>query len=98
MAWIEQPSAAADPSSRGPPSHSQNANDGGVSSFHPPAKYVDSGSWFCWRMLTENPRADSMSWPILVCLPTQNRTSGGSSDSDVKEFAVIALIEPSMSA
>jgi hypothetical protein len=48
-------------------------------------------------MLTENPDARWMSCPIFVFVPTQNKTSGGSSDSDVNEFAVIALIEPSTS-
>src|SRR4030095_5203880 len=33
--------------------------------------------------------------PALTCLPRQKSTSGGSSESDVKELAVSALISPS---
>src|SRR5215510_5937598 len=38
-----------------------------------------------------------MPCPILVSLPTHTRMSGGSSDTEVKEFAVIARNSPSMS-
>src|SRR5688572_26327065 len=48
-------------------------------------------------MLTENPGAVWMSCPALVPFPRQKSTSGGSSDSDVNEFAVMARIEPSTS-
>jgi hypothetical protein len=54
----------------------------------------------CWpsdSTLIEKPVAAWMACPALVCLPTQNRTSGGSSDTEVKELAVIARIVPSTS-
>jgi len=38
-----------------------------------------------------------MSCPVRVFLPTQKSTSGGSSDSDVKELAVSACTVPSIS-
>ncbi|MNC87451.1 hypothetical protein D3C83_31790 [compost metagenome] len=48
-------------------------------------------------MLIEKPVAAWIAWPARVCWPTQKRTSGGSSDSDVKEFAVMARVVPSTS-
>ena len=41
-------------------------------------------------MLTEKRAAWRMASLMCADLPQQNRTSGGSSDSDVNEFAVIA--------
>ena len=35
---------------------------------------------------------------MCAVLPTQNSTSGGSSESEVNELAVIARIDPSTSA
>jgi len=38
-----------------------------------------------------------MSCPVFVVLPTQNRTSGGSSETPVNELTVNARITPSIS-
>ena len=48
-------------------------------------------------LLTENPAAERMNALRWAVLPTQNSTSGGSSDSDVNAFAVIALTASSAS-
>ena len=48
-------------------------------------------------MLTQNRCAQADELPVLVFLPTQNSTSGGSSDSDVNELAVSACTVPSIS-
>src|SRR5574342_580625 len=86
------------PSSLGPPSHDVNVNGGGCSSFHDPAKYDDRSCWSCPRMLTAKPETARMCRPAFVSLPRQNSTSGGSSDNDVNEFAVIARTSPSLSS
>src|SRR4029453_8884337 len=94
---MAHPSAAAHPSSRGPPCQVRNENGGGAACFHAPAKYVESSCCPCPRMLTENPCAVCINRPRWAFLPTQKSTSGGSSESDVNAFAVIALMVPSTS-
>src|SRR5688572_12697624 len=98
MPWVRHPRAAIQPSSSGPPSHVMNENGGGgASGAHPPAKYDERSRWSPRRMLIEKPGAERICRPALVSFPRQNSTSGGSSDSDVNEFAVIARISPSTS-
>src|SRR5262245_64681330 len=97
MALIRHPSAAMQPSSRGPPSHAENVNGGGSSPLHEPAKYDDRSCCSWLRMLTANPDTFRICCPAFVSFPRQKSTSGGSSDSDVKEFAVIARTSPSLS-
>ena len=48
-------------------------------------------------MLTQNRAPTWISCPVRVTFPTQKRTSGGSSDSDVNELAVSACTVPSIS-
>src|SRR5918995_361484 len=48
-------------------------------------------------MLIENPAAEWIEWPALVSLPRQKSTSGGSSEREVNELAVMARISPSIS-
>ena len=75
-----------------------NENGGGAGSFQPPAKYVERSCWVSARMLTEKRFVWWIAWPMCAVLPTQKRTSGGSSDSDVNAFAVIPRTSPSTSA
>src|SRR5215467_8615232 len=90
--------AAPEPTRIGPPCHGSNVNGGGSGSFQPPAKYVERFCWSCRRMLTEKPLARWIACPMWAFFATQNRTSGGSSESDVNAFAVIPLTSPSMFA
>src|SRR5262245_43107804 len=58
----------------------------------------ESSSWCSPRMFTANLRAFSILGQVVEVRATQNSTSGGSSDTDVNEFAATPAGSPSESA
>src|SRR5580765_7827293 len=86
------------PSIRWPPSQASRENGGGVGSFQPPAKYVETSCCVSARMFTEKRRASRIEWLMCADLPQQNRMSGGSSNSEEKALAVIPRMSPVTSA
>src|SRR5215471_17306724 len=90
--------AAMQPLSRWKPSQRANEKGGGVGSFQPPAKYVDTSCCVSASMLTEKRDVWRIAWLMCADFPQQNSTSGGSSESEVNALAVMPRTSPSTSA
>src|SRR5215470_11677197 len=68
----------------GPANHPVAANLSGA--FE--AKRLEISFWCSARMLTAKCGAAEKTWQLAAALAMHTRTSGGSSDTEVKEFAV----------
>src|SRR5262245_38551099 len=69
-------------------------NCGARSATGPPEKCVESFSWSLARVLTPQKRTSTRQGWMRAGLPTETTHSGGSSEPDMKAFAVMPRISP----